>query len=57
MLFDESGLPIHRVALLEQTQVTAIITQSDVVKVLVMGADFRGFHLRETTEKSTISIL
>mmetsp|Transcript_11725 Transcript_11725/g.16213 ORF Transcript_11725/g.16213 Transcript_11725/m.16213 type:complete len:287 (-) Transcript_11725:513-1373(-) len=34
MLFDKSGNPIHRVALLKQAEVKALVTQSDLLKFL-----------------------
>jgi len=32
MLFDNSGRPIHRIALLDQARVSDVVTQSDLIK-------------------------
>jgi len=50
MLFDKSGNPIHRVALLNQAEVQALVTQSDVLKFLHQHKSEIGGILKEKIE-------
>jgi len=50
MLFDKAGKPIHRVALLDQAAVTAIVTQSDVIKFVANHKEELGAALEQPVE-------